>query len=140
MAKRKVSNKAVSVPAGIAIGALTALAVTMIGAMLLAFLVMKEIISMDGTGFSAMIVVTLASAAGAWLAAAVTKSNKLLVCSLTAVSFFVILLSITAVFFDGVFHGVGLTALMILLGAGVNLLPFRHKKSVKSKIKIPAYR
>ena len=140
MAKRKMSGKGISIPIGVVIGALTALAVAMIGALLLAFLVMKETISIDGTGFGAMIVVGLASAAGAWLAAAVTKSNKLLVCGLTAIAFFAILLSMTAVFFDGVFHGVGLTALMILLGAGVNVLPLQRKKSGKSKIKIPAYR
>jgi len=139
-AKKKMSGKGVSIPAGITIGALTSVGVMLIGALAMAYLVMKETITIDRIGFGTMFILACASAIGTWLASALIKQKKLFVCGITALAFYLVLMSITAVFFDGMFAGMGLTALMILIGAGASLLPGMRKKSGKSKIKIPAYR
>jgi putative membrane protein (TIGR04086 family) len=138
--KRKMSGNGVSIPAGIAIGVDASIAVMLIGALVMAYLVIRETVPMDGIGFGTACILIISSALGAWIATVLSKQKKLLVCGLTALMFYLVLLSVAAVFFDGMFSGMGITALMILLGAGGALLPGMRKKSGKSKIKIPAYR
>lgn len=138
--KRKMSGKGVSIPAGIAIGVVASIAVMLIGALVMAYWVIRETVPMDGIGFGTACILIISSALGAWIATVLSKQKKLLVCGLTALMFYLVLLSVTAVFFDGMFSGMGITALMILIGAGGALLPGMRKKSGKSKIKIPAYR
>ena len=139
-AKRKITGSGVSIPVGIVIGVAVSVGVLLVGALLSAYLVMIETISLDGIGVAASCILALATALGCWLASVMTKKQKLLVCGATALAIFLVLLSVTAVAFDGVFTGVGSSALMILLGAGGSLLPGLRKKSGKNKIKIPAYR
>ncbi len=138
--KRKMSGTGLSLPAGIGIGVLTSAAVSVTGALLMAYLIMSETVSIDSIGFGASCTLAMAAAVGCWMASWITKRQKLLVTGVTALAFFLVLLSVTAVFFDGVFSGVGLTALMILLGAGGSLLTGLRKKTAKSRIKIPVYR
>ena len=138
--KRKMSGRGMSIPVGIAIGVVVSVAVMLIGALALAYLVIRETVPIDGIGFGASVILVLATALGCWIATVLAKQRKLLVCGLTALVFYLVLLSVTAVFFDGVFSGMGMTALMTLIGAGGALLPGMPKKSGKSKIKIPAYR
>ena len=138
--KQKISGKGLSIPAGIVFGVFAALAFAMLGALLLALLVMKETVPMSGIGVGAMVIVFAAAVFGCWLASVLTNGKKLLVCALTGIAFFLILLSITAVFFDGVFEGIGISAVLILLGTGVSVLFGLRKKSGKSKFKIPVYR
>ncbi|MBQ8768635.1 MAG: TIGR04086 family membrane protein [Oscillospiraceae bacterium] len=130
----------ISIPAGVIIGVIAAVAVMLIGALVMSYLIVKETVGMSSAGIGAMVIVAISSALGVWLASALTKQKKLLVCGLTALIYYLVLLSITAVFFDGVYDAVGLTALMVILGAGGILLCGLRKKSSKSKIKIPAYR
>ncbi len=139
-AKRKMFSSGVSIPVGIVIGAAVSVAVMLLGALLAACLVMSETLSMDGIGSAASGISAIAAALGCWIASAMTKKQKLLVCGLTAIAFFLVMLSTTAVFFNGVYNGIGLTALMILLGVGASLLPGLRKNSGKRKLKIPAYR
>lgn len=138
--KRKLTGGGISLPAGIAIGVVTCIAVMLIGALAMAYLITNETLSIDGVGIGAMVITALSSALGTWLSTALTKQKKLLVCGLTALVFYLVLLSINAVFFDGTFAGMGLTALMILLGAGGIVLCGLRKKPAKNRIKIPAYR
>lgn len=138
--KRKLSGKGISIPIGIAIGVVTAIGVTLLGALAMAAMVIRETVPMDGIGVGAMGILILASALGSWIGSGLTKQKKLLVCGLTALVFYLVLLSVTAVCFDGVYDGMGLTALLLTAGAGVPLLSGLRKKSGKSRVKIPAYR
>lgn len=139
-AKRKMSGKDMSLPVGIICGVIASLVVTLIGALAVSYMVIKEMVSMDSIGLGVMCIAALATACGAWIASLLSNKNKLLNCGLTALAYYLMLLSVNAVFFDGIFTGMGITALMILLGAGISLLPGLRKKTGKSKIKIPAYR
>ncbi len=138
--KRKMSGRGVSIPGGIAIGVVTSVAAMLIGALVMAYLVTGETVPIDGIGFGASCILVVATALGAWIATTLTKQKKLLVCGLTAIVFYLVLLSVTAIFFDGMFSGMGITALMTVIGAGAALLPGMRKKSGKSRIKIPVYR
>lgn len=138
--KRKISGKGLSIPMGIGIGLVASICVMLIGALTIAYMVINETIEMESIGICAAIIQMLVSAIGAWLASWLTKEKRLMVCGITAAALLLILLSITAVFFDGMFSRIGLSALMILIGAGVPLLSLLRKKSPRNKIKIPAYR
>lgn len=124
----------------IAIGTLVSVMVVLLGSLLLAYLVLKGNISMNMIGVVSAVILSFSAAAGALVATGLSKDNRLLVTGITAMATYLILLGINVVFFDGQFAGIGLTALMIIAGAGVTLLPKLRKKPRKNRIKIPAYR
>ncbi len=85
---------------------------------------------MYGVGYGAMIVLVIASAMGAWTAEGRIQRMRLQVCLLSGLSYFLALLSATALFFGGQYSGIGVTALAILAGsAGVALLSMRPQKN-----------
>lgn len=138
--KRKKSSSGTSVAVGVVAGVITGVTVMLAGALLLAYLIANETMGVEGIEIGSLIVVALSAAAGSWLAQMLVKQKKLIVCGITALAYYLILLSVTAVFFDGVFGAMGITALMILLGAGLTILPIGGRKAGKRKLKIPAYR
>ena len=130
----------IGVPMGIAIGVIAAVAVMMIGALITANLVLKETVSMNSIGLAAMCILAAATAAGTTLAMVLTKEKNLLVCGITALAVYLVLLCITAVFFDGMYRSMGLTAVAVLIGGGISLLPKLQKRAGNRKVKIPRYR
>ena len=133
-------KKGITVPMGIVVGVLSSVILTVVGMLIVTSLVLNERVDVGGIGAIVFFVQVVASALGAWLSAKLVQDKKLLAGGLAALGLFLILLSINAVFFDGMFANVGITVLAILAGFGVSLLPKLRKKSSKSKIKIPAYR
>ena len=133
-------KKGITIPLGIVVGVLASIILTIVGALIVTNFVLKERIDIESVGTIVFFLLVAASALGAWLGAKLVSEKKLLASGLTGLGFFLVLLSINAVFFDGMFAGVGITALAILAGIGISLLPKLRKKSSKSKIKIPAYR
>lgn len=140
--KRKTaSGKARTIPVGIAFGLLVSLTVTLVGAALLAYLVASEKIGADGIGWGAMVILAAASALGTWTAVARIRRRRLMVCGISAASYYLLLLGMTALFFGGQYEGMGVTALMVLTGSGIVLiLGMVGKKGSKRSRKIPAYR
>ena len=138
--KRKLFSKGLTAPVAVALGVAISMAVMLLGALLMAYLVLKGSISMDALGIAAAVVLAIASALGSWCASILNAEKRFLVTALTALVFFLMLLGITAVFFDGMYSGLCFTALVILAGAGVTLLPKLQKNPRKNKIKIPSYR
>lgn len=138
---RKISGRPKTLPAGILLGWLGSLSVTLAGAAILAYLISGEKISQNGIGVWSMIVLILACALGCWIAAALTKSRRLMVCGVTAAIYYLSLIGMTALFFGGQYEGMGVTALAVLAGAViVILLGIVTNKQGKHKVKIPAYR
>lgn len=119
---RKPTGRAMSVPAGLAVGALTGVAVTLIGSALLAYLINREQIPVTALGYGTMVILFLASAAGSALAAGKIKHLHLQVSLMTGGVFFLILLGINALFFGGQYRGIGVTAAAILAGSFIQLL------------------
>ena len=72
----------------------------------------------ENIGYGVMLLLLTASYAGAALASAKVKRRKGLVCLLTGVGYFALLLAVTALFFGGQYSAVGVTALLILAGSG----------------------
>lgn len=119
-------------------GALTSLAITILGSGILAKLVDKEIMAESSIGYGIMVMLILGAYLGAMVSYRKIKRQRLPVCLGSGGIYLGILLSMTALFFGGQYSGVGVTALLIFCGSFLAVLPgFREKRGGKRlKMKI----
>ncbi len=122
VANRKVTGRAKSLPVGIGLGLLGSIGITLCLAAILAALMARETVGMDAAGYGAMGVLLISAGAGAWIAASLVKRQRLMVCLILGVAYYICLLSTTALFFGGQYRGMGVTALVILAGVGTVIL------------------
>lgn len=122
MAANQKSGRASSIPAGLGAGAGVSVLVTMLGTALLAKLLDAETIQWEAVGYGILIMVMLASMLGCITAMKKIKRKQGIVCLLSALTYWGILLSITALFFGGQYEAVGVTLLLIVGGSGCAFL------------------
>ncbi len=136
----KRSGRALSMGAAAGIGVFAGVCATVLGAVLMAYLMGKGHIAADALGIWSFAVQLAAAAAGAWIASALYKDKRLILCGIIAGAMYLLYLAMTAMFFGGQYEGllVGLAA--VLLGSGSAMLPILTGKGHKRKHKIPAYR
>lgn len=115
---QKYTGRTWSVPGGMAVGAGMSLGITAGAVGILAKLVDTETIAWENIGYGVMVMLLVASFFGALFAYGRIKRQRLLVCLLTGMVFFAILMSLTALFFGGQYDGALLTLLLILVGSG----------------------
>lgn len=127
----KVTGKAVSVPRGLALGVGISLAFTLLLSGILAKMVSMEKVLWNQVGYGIMAILFVASVFGAWAACAAIKRQKLVVSLSTGVLYWLSLLAITALFFGGQYHGIGVTGLTIFGGCGTVFLIGLGKRSRK---------
>ena len=108
---------AMSMPGGIGIGIGIAVAVTLVGTMIVAWLVDGERMPESGIGYGAMAILLIASTLGAWAAGALIKHRKLLVGLCTGAGYLLVLLGVTTFCFGGQYQGVIPTMLLALAGS-----------------------
>ena len=86
-----------------------------------------------------MVLLIVSSFAGAMIAFSRIKRQRMLVCIVSGVIYFAMLMSVTALFFGGQYSAVGTTALLVLAGSGTAaLLGLRQRRGTKrTKIKVP---
>ncbi len=119
---QKPTGRASSIPAGLAFGALISITVTILMALILAKLVQTEVLLQEQIGYGVMVLLLASSFLGAATAQGKVKHRRLMICMLSALIYFFILMSITALFFGGQYSAVGVTAGVILAGAGTAAL------------------
>lgn len=116
---RKPTGRTKSIPVGLALGALTALGITvglsLIGGKLMDMGIMGENVS----GYWAMGMLMLSAFAGAMVAVKSIRRQKLAVCSMSVMIYYITLLGMTALLFGGELQGVGVTALVVLCGGAL---------------------
>lgn len=101
---------------------------------LISSLIINGRMKVESMRYAVMAILMLVSAVGALVAAAKISEKRIIVCILSGASFFAELLCITALFFNGVFEGIGVTAMVILGGSIIAaLLPARKSRGVKIK-------
>ena len=122
MGNQKGTGKAKSMPVGLALGATWSCIVTIVMVALGAKLVDSGVLKENTIGYIAMITLLAASYVGAMVGKNSVKRRLLMVCALSGVIYFTLLLMTTALFFGGQFAGVGVTALVILCGSALALL------------------
>lgn len=120
--KRKMTATTASMPGGLAVGGGVSLGVTLLLSAVLAWLLHRESMAMENIGYGILAMLLLASFLGAETAFGQIRRQRLLVCGLSGLIYFALLLSITALFFGGQYSGVGVTALLILAGSGAAAL------------------
>lgn len=113
----KVKGTAVSMPAGIAAGTLLSLAATGITVAILTWMVLDGKISESSVGYYSLGILVICPLLGALLSGARIKRRWMLVCCITGTVYFVALFLCTAIFFGGQYRGLGVTAIMVLLGS-----------------------
>lgn len=137
---RKVTGKASSMPAGLAVGGSVSLGLTVLLAAVIAKLVDSGKLAEESIGYGVMGLLLCASMAGALAAHGRIKRQRLLVAALSGLVYMATLLAITALFFGGQYEAVGVTALLVFGGSMVTALlgtgPKRGGK--RRKIRLPA--
>lgn len=116
--KHKYTGRAFSLPAGIGIGTAVSLTGMLIGAMILAWLIVSERVGENGIGWGSMVILPLSSAAGAWTAWHLIQHRRLMVCSIQCAAYYLCLL-LMALPFGGQYEGMGVTALLVVLGGAI---------------------
>ena len=128
---RKVTGRAMSMPAGIAMGVGVSLLLTLLGAIILGWLIDRELLEVNSIGYGAMIILLVASFTGALTAKLRIKHRLMIVCLLNGGGYFLSLLGVTALFFGGQYQGMGVTLALVLAGAAsAGLLHLKKKKSI----------
>ena len=91
--------------------------VTLVGAMVAAKMIDMGAMQHNSIGYAVLAILFLSSFLGAMIAAEKTKRQLIMVCALSGTAYFLILLGVTALFFDGQYEAVGVTALVVLGGS-----------------------
>lgn len=141
VSKRKPSGNAVSMPAGITMGAAVSVLITILGSIVAAYLIGRETIGENAIGYASMIILILATVTGCLVAAKKVKHQRMLVCMICGVCYFAVLLAATALVFGGQYSGVGATAVTVLgSSCAIALLGLRNGKASFKAHKKRAYR
>ena len=135
MGNPKITGRASSVPAGLAMGAAVSIAVTGILTAVLAMLLDRETISWDAVGYGILVMIMLSAYLGAITAWMRIRRQRLLVCLMSGGVYFALLLSVTALFFGGQYEAVTVTALLVAGGTGCACLPGvgQGRRNIKRK-------
>lgn len=117
-------------------GTAWSLGITILGAAVMASLILKGTLQDTAIGYAAMAILLLASFAGSMIT--VRKVGKKLVVSamMSSVIYFGILALLNAIVYKGGYEGVGVTALVIAAGAGVTVLLNVNSRGGKRAIRV----
>lgn len=128
-------------PAGILAGIAIALVLALLGAALLAYLILSEKLSYSAMGYGSKLILALAALIGCRAAGAMSEGKGAVVSAVTALGFLLLLIGIHALFFEGQFAEIPSTAVAIGTGGGIASIPgLKGKKSGGKRRKISAYR
>lgn len=138
MAKKQ---RQISLPAGVGIGIGIGIVVSILGAMAAAWMIGSERIGEKSIQPAAYIIMGLSAGLGCWTAVLAVGSKRMQVSLLTGLGYYLSMLAITALFFEGEFEGMMIPT--VIVGAGslaIGLLSARTKKKQNSRTLKRAYR
>ena len=118
----KVTGTASTIPVGLAVAALVSLGITTALSAVTAWMILKGMLPEKSVGYCVMAILLVSSGAGALTAIRRIKRLRFQMGVASGGVYFACLLIITALFFGGIYDGVGVTALMILCGCGLVIL------------------
>lgn len=135
--KRVLNNKLI--PAAALIGGATGVILSILCASLLAWLISSERLGQGSINSGSLLILLAGSAVAAIVAISLFREKRLLVCAMGALSFALIMLAMTAVFFEGQYNGVMVSVLVIISGSGsvclLGLIPQKKHNHSRRKIK-----
>lgn len=135
---QKPTGTAMSMPAGLAVGGIWSLVVTIGLSAVIAKLIDGETVEQGSIGYFVISILLIASITGALQSFRKIKRRRMLVCQISGLIYFCVLLSITALCFGGQYQGIGVTGLVVLCGSScAGLMGLREKKQGRTG-KFPA--
>ena len=120
--RMKATGHAKTIPAGLAIGCTVGMVLTLILSAVAAKLMDLEKIKETAVGYTALCILLVSSFACGLVASNAIKRRKLMVCGISALCYYLLLLSVTALFFGGQYQGMGMTALIVLCGGALSAM------------------
>ena len=136
MKLKGAANPAVGV---LAVGAAVSMAMTMVGTGICAALISAETITPSSMGYCAVGVLLVSAFAGSSVVTGVGKQRSPVTNVIAGGVYYLMLLAVTALFFDGQYQGIGVTAFAVLSGSILPTLLGRTRKNGtklrKSKIR-----
>lgn len=122
-------RRATSLPIGLALGAAVSMGVTLMISFIGAQLILSEVMDQGLIGYCSLAALLLGAIMGAMTSAAKVQRRRMLVCLLSGLVYFCILLSVTALFFGGQYEGVAVSFVTVTLGSiGAALLHGEGKR------------
>ncbi len=123
-----------NIPLAIAIGLMTGLSVTGAGMVICTTFINKSVLSENSMTFICPIVWFLSAFTGSIASCTLAKSQFLLTCGITGLTYFGVLFLISIMFLDGAYGQVGWGILSVVLGMIPAVLLFvRKEKPAKAK-------
>ena len=119
---QKVTGTASTIPVGLALGVLTSLGITILASAVTAWLILRGTLAENSVGYCAMVILLLASMAGAAVAIGRIKRRRLQMGLAAGAIYYGCLLAVAALCFGGIYDGMGVTALMVLCGSMLVIL------------------
>lgn len=136
---KRTRGQSPSLLRAVGLGLMAAVIWTIIGAMLVAKLVDREVAAMESVGYFSMGILILGGYLAGRVAAAALRKADGPIALWSAGACILTLMGCNLLFFGGDFRGMGLCALLILLGSLLNLIPLRKAGGGKRRVhyKIP---
>ncbi len=114
---KKHKGKTANIPMALLWGGITGMGITLAGTAVLTFLIAGEKLGLQASQSAQVVVLLLASIIGAWIAVKMAGQKPLVVGALSGGIYYLCMLCTTALFFDGQYQGMGVTALVVLGGS-----------------------
>ncbi len=130
---KKHKHKASNPPVILLWSLLTSIGITLLGTAVLTFLIAGEKLPLEGSHGGILGILLLAAIAGAWVAVKGSGEKPLLMALISGGLYYLMLLCCTAMFFDGQYQGLGVTALAVLGGSMTAVLLTMRKGQSKTK-------
>lgn len=111
------SKRKKSFPVAVAAGTVASLACTVVGCGVLALAVQEENVNQGGIGYGVMAVTFLSAIMGSIVSRILWNQKTLLLCAASSLAYYLIMLGVGALIFDGSMEGL-LVTLLLVLGAG----------------------
>lgn len=111
-------GKAMSLPGGVSLGVGVCVLGLILGSLLLAWMISGGRLAYSAIGTCCAVLLAISSAIGAVVSCMAIKRRYLMAAEITGAAFIALLLIVNAIFFDGIYSGVAMGTLMILIGSG----------------------
>ena len=113
----KPTGTAMSMPAGLTVGGICSLMITLAMSAVIATMMEREVIAQGNIGYFVIGILLLSTIAGALISFGRIKRRHMIVCLVSGLIYYCILLLITTLCFGGQYQGVGVTGLVVLCGS-----------------------
>ena len=121
-------------PSAVMIGLGCCVLTTAILTVIAAYFISGEILAEQNLSYCAMAILFVSSLSGAWMSVKYAKEKRIITGMVTGAVYYLCLIAVTALFFEGRYQGLSETALLIFGGVGiVILMGLRPQKQTYSR-------